>query len=351
MKNLSRVQSPERKAPWGPRPFTESRVCGRRADDAFGGASYASPHSIPGLLSGTRVTRPSGRLAFTLVEMLVTLALLSLIVLALMTVFNSTQNAFRASLTQTDILESGRLAMGLITSDLATMTPSDSDAVNFYSAVTNFGSYTLPASPVSPLLQGLTASSQLRTNVLESFFSLSRQNLNGQRSWVATGYVVSTNTTDGTLYPLYRFYMVTNVQATDPWWLYVNFITNSFVNSPPWSHLADGVVDLRVRAFDANGRWITNSLTVTTNAAFTNAVTVYPPYLFAPGDPSVLYMSSNVVPASVEVEMGVLEDTTLQRAESLSGAAQMNYLSNHVGQVHLFRQRVAIRNVDPAVYQ
>ena len=50
--------------------------------------------------------------------MLVTLALLSLIVLALMTVFNSTQKAFRASLTQTDILESGRLAMGLITSDL-----------------------------------------------------------------------------------------------------------------------------------------------------------------------------------------------------------------------------------------
>jgi len=191
----------------------------------------------------TRHPSPVTRSAFTIVEMLVTLALLSLIVLALMTVFNSTQKAFRASLTQTDILESGRLAMGLIASDLATMTPSDSDAVNFYSAVTNFGSYTLPASPVSPLLQGLTASSQLRTNVLESFFSLSRQNLNGQLSWVATGYVVSTNTTDGTLYPLYRYYMVTNVQAADPWWLYVNFITNSFTNSPPWSHLADGVVD------------------------------------------------------------------------------------------------------------
>ena len=56
--------------------------------------------------------------------MLVTLALLSLIVLALMAVFNSTQKAFRASLTQTDILESGRLAMGLITSDLEAMTPS-----------------------------------------------------------------------------------------------------------------------------------------------------------------------------------------------------------------------------------
>ena len=110
MKNQSRAQSPE------------SRADARGVTGTFGGASYASPHSIPGLLSGTRITRPSNcvqnrftrhvsrvtRRAFTLVEMLVTLALLSLIVLALMTVFNSTQNAFRASLTETDILESGR---------------------------------------------------------------------------------------------------------------------------------------------------------------------------------------------------------------------------------------------------
>ncbi len=74
----------------------------------------------------TRHPSPVTRTAFTMVEMLVTLALLSFIVLALMTVFNSTQKAFRTSLTQTDILESGRLAMGLITSDLEAMTPSSS---------------------------------------------------------------------------------------------------------------------------------------------------------------------------------------------------------------------------------
>ncbi len=64
--------------------------------------------------------------AFSLVEILTTMALLSLIVLALMTIFNSTQKAFRNSLTQTDILESGRMAMGLITGDLGGMTPADS---------------------------------------------------------------------------------------------------------------------------------------------------------------------------------------------------------------------------------
>jgi type II secretory pathway component PulJ len=64
------------------------------------------------------------RAAFTLVEVLVVMTLLSFIVIALMGVFNSTQAAFRASLTQTDVLESGRAAMNLITGDLRAMSPS-----------------------------------------------------------------------------------------------------------------------------------------------------------------------------------------------------------------------------------
>src|SRR5208282_4111864 len=62
--------------------------------------------------------------AFTLIELLVAITLLSLIVLALMAVFNSTQTAFRASVTQTDVLEGGRAAMDMMTSDLRQMAPS-----------------------------------------------------------------------------------------------------------------------------------------------------------------------------------------------------------------------------------
>jgi hypothetical protein len=29
----------------------------------------------------------------------------------------------------------------------------------------------------------------------------------------------------------------------------------------------------------------------------------------------------------------------------------MNYLTNYAGQVHIFRQRIPIRNVDPTAYQ
>ena len=50
--------------------------------------------------------------------------LLSFIVLALMAVFGSTQAAFRASVTQTDVLESGRAAMEMISDDLRAMSPA-----------------------------------------------------------------------------------------------------------------------------------------------------------------------------------------------------------------------------------
>ena len=46
----------------------------------------------------------NSRRAFSLVEVLVVISLLSLIVLALMQVFSTTQQAFRASVTQQDVL-------------------------------------------------------------------------------------------------------------------------------------------------------------------------------------------------------------------------------------------------------
>lgn len=318
--------------------------------------------------------------AFTLVEMLVTLALLSLIVLALMTVFNSTQNAFRASLTETDILESGRLAMGLIADDLAKTTPSYgtntviAKGSTFYDAL-------VAASPVNfyidsnpfnqttqPFIQYLPGTSVQRSNVLETFYMLSRQNVNGRPSWVGTGYVV-----DPKSYPtnsLYRFVMITNTMKGNPFQLFSNFFTainppvgvnrspNPFTNTVNWAHVMDGVVDLRVRAYDPDGFRITNGVDLYSGQLITNRNT----FVFVPNDlfnfllPYSLkvygcYMFSNTVPATVEVNLGVMEDAVLQRAEGMSGPAQLNYLSNHVGQVHLFRQRVAIRNVDPTAYQ
>jgi prepilin-type N-terminal cleavage/methylation domain-containing protein len=285
------------------------------------------------------------RTAFTLIEVMVVMALLSLIVIALMGVFNSTQAAFRASVTQTDVLEGGRAAMDLMSGDLRAMSPSrgvytnlNGCPVNFYAGVANAPLFTQPL---------IASSNQQRTNVLEEFFILSREN----QTWTGTGYVVITNSVNGNPYSLYRFSMTTNVSAANgPLMLFNNFINSpytTYTNSPPWSHLLDGVITLRVRAYDPNGIWLTNGY------AFQNMPTIKNTYFFAPvlGEVGFL-MYSNTLPASVEIEMATLEDRTLQRAESRPvGPLRDAYLQGQAGKVHVFRQRVAIPNVDPAAYR
>ena len=64
------------------------------------------------------------------------------------------------------------------------------------------------------------------------------------------------------------------------------------------------------------------------------------------------------MPAAVEIEMATLEDRALQRAASRPSDnapfptdSRTKYLQQQSGKVHVFRQRVAVPNVDPAVYQ
>jgi prepilin-type N-terminal cleavage/methylation domain-containing protein len=282
---------------------------------------------------------------FTLIEVMVVVVLLSLIVIALMGVFNTTQAAFRASITQTDVLEGGRAAVDLITQDLKGMSPSlgfSNGAVNFY--VTNNPSY-------SPLLQPMTASpnNQSRTNVLENFFILSREN----QTWTGTGYVVDTLSANG-INPLYRFSMTTNVSALNgAVGLYDNFLFTPLTNQLFWSRLVDGVVTLRVRAYSPGGLWMSNGFVNVADYRVKN-VRFLPSTVNAPTFGEVnFFMFSNTLPASVELEMATLEDRTLQRAETYpnNSIAQSNYLAQQAGKVHVFRQRVAIPNVDPAAYQ
>ena len=299
--------------------------------------------------------------AFTLVEVLVVVVLMSFIILALMAVFNSTQAAFRASITQTDVLEGGRAAMGLIKSDFESMTPSFGvsnsavGAANFYSSVITY------PSPPSPLFQSL-GSVQLRINILENFFILSRVNLNGQDSWVGTGYAVATNLPSGqpSLYSLYRYTTNHPVSGHDPAQIFTNDFANFFYYPTNGSHLMDGVVHLTVRAYDPNGLWMTNTYAypedrITTNKNVWFFLLNRPSFLPGPGSgfgETGFWMFSNALPASVEIQLGVLEDRTLQRAESIPDSnTRSNYLAQHAGQVHLFRQRILIRNVDPSAYQ
>jgi hypothetical protein len=259
-----------------------------------------------------------------------------------MGVFGSTQTAFRASITQTDVLESGRAAMDLITGDLREMTPSGEQGfgpVNFY----------VNAYPGSaPLVQPLVASSSSRTNVQQYVYMLTKGNQNGVPTWYGTGYAVLL--TPSNIYSLFRF--STNLpmsQAGAVSNLFSGFYYN-FLGAPQnYSHLLDGVVGFRVHAFDVNGGLI-NSNRI--NAIYTNSL---PNQL---GE-TAYFFYSNAVPAAVEIELSTLEDRILQRASSRPGDlpavfpndSRTKYLQDQASRVHVFRQRVAIPNVDPAAYQ
>lgn len=290
---------------------------------------------------------------FSLVEVLVVVSLLSLIVLALMAVFSNTQKAFRSAVTQTDVLEGSRATVELIASDLRTLTPSggvSNGPVNFFAADNN--AFLLPTTlNYTALLQnlpGTASASTQRTNLLNYFFILGRENT----KWTGTGYAVDPNSS-GPLYPLYRFYAETNLTIS-PVTLVNRFFT--MVNNGQWTnlnHVLDGVVHLTVFACDVNGYQLTNTYQFNGGQLATNRnIQFYP---FNTG----YSFYSNAVPASVELELGVMEDSTLARAESLPNnlpAAPPNdrrslFLKNQPGAVHLFRQRVNIPNVDLSAYQ
>lgn len=293
---------------------------------------------------------------------MVVMVLLSLIVLALMAVFSGTQTAFRASVTQSGILENSRAAMDLIASDLRGMTPSGgvSNYVNVGASQFNYGGVNffvtnnppnLPNQPnfYKPLVQTLTASTAQRTNLLQWFFILGRRNT----QWTGTGYIVNSGSASP-LYPLYRFYAETNIRV-NPVTLYWNFL-NAIYSEPPapaaWtnlSHLADGVVNLTVRPYDDNGYWMTNTSQFYDGRWHTNVNVWFSPPAW--GEVGCT-MFSNTLPAAVEIDMGVLEDRALQRAESIPvPTARNNYLAGRAGQVHLFRQRVTIPNANPSAFQ
>ena len=136
--------------------------------------------------------------------------------------------------------------------------------------------------------------------------------------------------------------------------------------------MADGVVHFRVRAFDTNGYEIVannnNRLAFPTNhQANYNYNQGLMPITNSFGSwnsinlQSDYYFLSNAVPASLELEIGFLEPHLVDRWRAMAAGltavtpalqnAQKQYLSNHVANVHIFRQRIPIRNVDYSAYQ
>lgn len=256
------------------------------------------------------------------------IALLSVIIIGLVMMFGQTQRAYRLGTTQVDVLEAGRAVTDLMTRDLAQMAPGGTLATNCLIMLHHVGLQTLPGS------------SEDRTNLLEELFFLTREN----QTWRAIGYVVLdplTGLANNSVGTLYRF--ETNSYFRQP----LVQLFGEYVRTPRtgMTRLLDGVVHFKVRAYDTNGVWINRSLG-------TNIVVSYNAGLLS-DEPAATSFTNTAVPAAVEVELGILEERQAERARSINNAtARADFIStNSVGQVHIFRWRVPVRNVDPTAYQ
>lgn len=268
---------------------------------------------------------------FSLIEILLVTALLAVIVLGLVAMFGQTQRAFRAGLTQTDYLESGRLVTEMLGQELVQLAPTRlSGVANFYAEIP-------PPFLYAPLYQTLPGG-QRRTNVLMDLFFLTQEN----RRWHAVGYRVGTPDAGGGT--LYR-YMATNLPAESLRAQLLQFMKTPLTN---FNRVADGVVHFRVRTFDTNGVWITRDLPNNFNRHKSDIRASG----VVPGEVGLYVFKSNAVPAAVEIELGVVERRTWERAASIPDVtARRQFLEQQAGRTHLFRQRVNIPSVDPSAYQ
>ncbi len=344
------------------------------------------PLPIPEFLPGaprarfgrSRITHHVSRFtcpAFTLVEILVTVALLAFIILGLFAMFNQVQRAFRSSMNQLDQLEAGRAVTEMLPRDFEQTVP----AGYLYPTGVNFYVQMLSSTPLTQWLPGSTP--VRRKNLLVDCFFLQRQN----QTWVGIGYCVRTNDSTGRLWlpqcgpnqlgvgSLYRFVASTNViqnngVRSDPTQLARAFASACTPGSTAISNrICDGIIHFHFRAFAPNGFPIVSD-GIRTNAFYCTNGLSFPPYygtvrpavavpaLGYPDNLAGLYFYSNAVPAAVQMEFGILEQQPLDRYNSMgTAAAQLNYLqsTNYYlsSRVHLFRQRIPIRNVDPLAYQ
>lgn len=277
--------------------------------------------------------RTAPAIAFSLIELMVAVTLLSMITLALVIVLNQTQRVLRGSTTQVDVLETGRAILDMIESEIQEMRPSEVNAINL--------AVTIPTS-AKLLVQDLPGSAIPRTNVLQDLFFVTYRN----RQWRAIGYKVYPSTHGvGALYRMECTWtsepgrMLTFQNITNATWQF-------FYQFDPlrFSKIADGVVHFRARP------WFDPELAE--NPLWTNRVTGR--VVLATGDGTWIFRS-NAIPAALEIELGVLEPDVLARTrvwiESGDPDRPRAYLKDKPAAVHLFKRMVRIPAFDSERYK
>jgi hypothetical protein len=313
---------------------------------------------------------PRTRRALTILEMLVSTAMLAFIILGLTAMLVQTQKAFKSGIKRTTITDAGRTIVDMIASDLSQM--SDPHFTNIWYP-TNFNGapptlywYYVPWYDLDQVVYTNSFNQPVyRTNQIEDIFATVLSN----NTWLGIGYTVSNWFTNagGSAIPgvgtLYRYVAQTNAPLYATNTLFSNFNTqvgyNTFTNTL-FHRVADGVIHFKIYAFDAGGNEMPYEQGY---EQFGNLQTPFPGFLTigTPGYVSLQYpcvvgitnaqgfitsVQTNYLPHSIDIELGILEPETFEHVRALyaAGATTVasNFLANAAGQVEIFRQHIII---------
>jgi hypothetical protein len=302
--------------------------------------------------------------ALTILEMLVSTAMLAFIVLGLTAMFIQVQKAFKTGIKQTTVTDAGRTILDMIASDLSqTSDPHftnvfyPTNSSTFGSAPTLYWAWTGTDLAQSNYNNGVLT--PFRVNQLEDIFTTVQTN----NTWIGFGYTVSnwfTNAGSGNPFPgigtLYRYVATTNgpLFSTNNL-LFTNFV--GYVNSGNlpnslFRRVADGVVGLKIYAYDADGNemyWepaYDQSGNVQDNGS-SFPYLQYPANEWETNSLGVGTLQTVYLPHSIDIELAMLEPEAFEHARALftAGAipaAEAYLTTNCSGQVEIFRQHIII---------
>jgi prepilin-type N-terminal cleavage/methylation domain-containing protein len=255
---------------------------------------------------------------FSLLEIMVAVALLALIIVGLLAMFYQVQRAFRSGTAQVDVMERGRAGTSMIVRETQEAIAVQLEGITNMAVVLPVVDLNNNPAPVTAAQQALPGG-ETRQNFLRDFFFLSRMN----DEWVGTAYRISNAVSGvGTLYRL-----VERQTTNNPWFFASNFAIATPYNNTNFRRVMDGVVHFTVELYDTNGWFI-----LPANNAYPSALGYA--------------VTNGMLPAYVDVELAVLEPIPLEKFRyryDVNTVQAGTYLANQAARTHVFRQRVPIR--------
>ena len=288
-------------------------------------------------------TKDPQQTGMTLLEIMVTMSMMTVIILGLYSMFNRTSQALLDGTTQVDVLENARAVGNLASRDL------EQAAAMGNLTLTNLAiGFSPGAIPVAnTLLDG-----SVRTAALHQVFFMVKggagvvqRNLSSgvvtndvpESGWRSVGYVAGplpgsrpedlvlwTNGV-GALYRYEKHYNPLDIELvrTNTFKDFLNCMGSYACVSNEFRLVSEGVVSFAVTAYDTNGVALTSNSNL--------------PY----------YFTNNEIPAYLDLEFGVLEPRTLENARLFAftnnPSLSRSILATNTDKVHLFRHRITIR--------